>query len=145
MSLDYDPHFSDAGRVHAWNELVEVLSARAYGEQSLAQHPAAAEVEIRRPLVILGVPRTGTTALHKLMAVDPQFQGLQRWITTAPMPRPPRGLWRENRHFAQSEARLEAVHRVNPNMRAAHHVVAEDVDECLEILKQSFVSNRCWA
>ncbi len=141
-SMDYDPHFSASGRSYAWSELATALSARAIAVAAMKARPDAAGVTIRAPVVITGIPRTGTTALHKLMAVDPQFQGLQTWITNAPMPRPPRDTWASNPHFQRTEAILEAMFAANPRMRAAHNIVAEEVDECMEIMRQGFVTNR---
>jgi hypothetical protein len=141
-SMDYDPIFSPEGRASAWGEIITVLSARAIAARSLAETPGVDEVAIRAPVVITGIPRTGTTALHKLMAVDPQFQGLQNWLANSPMPRPPRESWGDNQHFRAMVAELEAWYAAKPNMRAAHNMVAEEVDECLEILRQTFVSNR---
>jgi hypothetical protein len=144
QSMDYDPIFSPEGRASAWGEIITVLSARAIAAKSLAETPGVDRAAIRAPIVITGIPRTGTTALHKLMAVDPQFQGLQNWLANAPMPRPPRESWGDNPHFQAMVAELEAWYAAKPNMRAAHNMVAEEVDECLEILRQTFVSNR-WA
>ena len=141
-SMDYDPHFSEQGRGYAWGELATALGARAIAVAAMKAHPQARDIAIRAPVVITGIPRTGTTALHKLMAVDPQFQGLQTWITNAPMPRPPRDTWAQNPHFQRTEAILEAMFEANPRMRAAHNIVAEEVDECMEIMRQGFVSNR---
>jgi hypothetical protein len=76
------------------------------------------------------------------MATDPQFQGLQTWITNAPMPRPPHATWQDNPHFQRTEAILEALFQANPRMRAAHNIVADEVDECMEIMRQGFVTNR---
>lgn len=142
LSMDYDPQFSPQGRVSAWREVVTTLSARAIAIEQMKRHPDAANVAIRAPVVITGVPRTGTTALHKLMAVDPQFQGLQTWLTNAPMPRPPRSEWEQNPHFQHTVALLEAMFASNPKMKAAHNIVADEVDECNEIMRQGFVSNR---
>src|SRR5260370_38355131 len=80
QSMDYDPVFSDRGRRIAWGEVISALSARAHALKSVAQHPGSDSCPTPKPVVITGIPRTGTTALHKLLAVDPQFQGLQSWL-----------------------------------------------------------------
>ncbi|MDG2004804.1 MAG: sulfotransferase, partial [Novosphingobium sp.] len=84
--------------------------------------------------------RTGTTALHKLLSLDPQFQGLQSWLTTAPMPRPPREDWAQNPHFQRAMKRLEARFAGAPDLRAAHDMAVEEVDECGGIIIHSFNS-----
>src|SRR5262245_16952323 len=86
--MDYDPTFTEQGRRLAWGAVIKALSARVRAFQSMAENPGFDRTVIRKPVVITGVPRTGTTALHKLMAVDPQFQGVQTWLVTAPIPRP---------------------------------------------------------
>ena len=88
------------------------------------------------------MPRTGTTALHKLLSMDTQFQGLEHWLTESPMVRPPRASWASNPAFQASVAALEAYFKIMPEMRKAHDIVADEVDECLEVLRQSFISNR---
>ena len=140
-SMDYDPRWSEIGRTRGWAGLVKVLAARGHAYRAMAQNPGWDAAPIKAPIVITGVPRTGTTALHKLLAVDPQFQGLQTWITGAPQPRPPRANWEANPRFQASVAELEARHRDKPAALAAHAMAAEDVDECCLILRQGFVSN----
>jgi hypothetical protein len=58
------------------------------------------------------------------------------------MPRPPREAWDSNPHYLTVVANLDAFFKAAPEMRAAHEMTAHEVDECLEVLKQSFVSNR---
>ena len=141
QSMDYDPHFSTTGRRFAWGMLVGVLRGRAQAVASMKQHPGFDAHAIRSPVVITGVPRTGTTALHRLMAVDPRFQGLQTWLLDSPMPRPPIESWRHYPQFQKTAASLEAQYAAAPEKRAAHYRAAEEVHECCMVLRQSFVSN----
>lgn len=144
QSLDYDPHFTLAGRAIAWQQMVDALASRAVAVQSMAHNPGFADNIIRKPIVIAGIPRTGTTALHKLLAVDPQFQGAEKWLLSAPMPRPPHELWTGNRWFQKEVAELNARFGSSPEHRAAHNMVAEEIDECLWLQRQSFTSHM-WA
>lgn len=141
QSMDYDPHFSEFGRKIAWGNVVGVLRGRAQAIKSMKANPGFDAQPIVSPVVITGVPRTGTTALHRLMAVDPRFQGLQSWLLDSPMPRPPMDSWAEYPEFRKSVAMLEARYAAAPQKRAAHNVVAEEVHECCMVLRQSFVSN----
>jgi hypothetical protein len=140
-AADYEPRWSEPGRKRGWMGLVSVLAARGHAVRSMAQTPGWDAHAINAPIVITGVPRTGTTALHKLLAVDPQFQGLQTWITGAPQPRPPRDSWEANPRFQRSVSELAERHRNKPAALAAHAMAAEDVDECCLVLRQGFVSN----
>jgi len=141
QSMDYDPQFSGRGRRYAWGTVVGVLKGRAYALESMAKNPGFDARAILSPVVITGIPRTGTTALHKLMAVDQRFQGLQTWLLDTPMPRPPIETWTDYPAFHKTAAILEARYQAAPTKRAAHNVVAEEVDECCLVLRQGFVSN----
>jgi hypothetical protein len=141
QSMDYDPHFTERGRRYAWGTVVNVLKGRAHAIKSMAENPGFDHNPITNPVVITGIPRTGTTALHKLMAVDPQFQGLQTWLLDSPMPRPPLETWSTYPAFQKTAAVLEARFKAAPAKRAAHNMVAEEVDECCLVLRQGFVSN----
>ena len=53
------------------------LAARLLSEAAWARHPQYATVAIERPVFVTGLPRTGTTALHRLLTADPAHQGLE--------------------------------------------------------------------
>jgi hypothetical protein len=141
QSMDYDPRFHDAGRALAWRGMIDCLSSRARAFAAMAANPGYRDVPLPAPIVITGVPRTGTTALHRLMAVDPRLQGLQTWLLNAPMPRPPRAEWDGIPAFQQTVASIMARVALAPERSAAHQSAAEGVEECCGILRQSFVSN----
>jgi hypothetical protein len=141
QSMDYDPHFSERGRRTAWGEVIGVLKGRVHAVKSMKDNPGFDAVPITNPVVITGIPRTGTTALHRLMAADARFQSLQTWLLDSPMPRPPVASWPGYPQFQKTVAALEARHEAIPQKRAAHHRAAEEMHECCMVLRQSFVSN----
>ena len=141
QSMDYDPHFTETGRRAGWGQVVHVLKGRAHAIKAMKANPGFDAKPIVSPVVITGVPRTGTTALHRLMAVDPRFQGLQTWLLDSPMPRPPLDTWASYPEFQKSLAVIEARYAAAPQKRAAHHIAAEEVHECCMLLYQSFNSN----
>ena len=139
-AMDRDSTFSSTGRELTLMHLRSVLKARLHSEEGWRKNPAYAAVTIR-PLVITGIPRSGTSALHKLLAVDPQFQGLQRWLARAPMVRPPMDEWERYPEFQICKAETESFNKESPQFASAHEEAAHVVDECMEVLQQSFVSN----
>ncbi|MCW1428669.1 sulfotransferase family protein [Novosphingobium sp. JCM 18896] len=141
QSMDYDPRFTEHGHRAAWGQVVHVLKGRAHAVKAMKANPGFDTKPIVSPVVITGVPRTGTTALHRLMAVDPRFQGLQTWLLDSPMPRPPLDTWASYPEFQKSMAVIEARYAAAPQKRAAHHIAAEEVHECCMLLYQSFNSN----
>ena len=68
--------------------VVERLVTRLRVEAWYAEHGAEAEHHVQGPLVVFGLPRTGTTALHYLLSVDPQFRYLRSWELRDPVPPP---------------------------------------------------------
>jgi hypothetical protein len=141
QSLDYDPHFTERGRRAAWGQVIQVLRGRAQAIRSMNENPGFDARPILDPVVITGVPRTGTTALHRLMAVDPRFQGLQTWLIDSPMPRPPIATWPDYPQFQKTMAVIDAQHAAAPGQKAAHFRAAEEVHECCMILWHGFRSN----
>jgi hypothetical protein len=74
------------------------------------------------------------------MALDPQFQCLEHWLTATPMVRPPRHEWILQREFIESAAAREEALSLSPGAMAVRFVPAEGVEECVQLLAQSFVS-----
>ncbi|WP_037360859.1 sulfotransferase family protein [Amycolatopsis orientalis] len=123
------------------------LVARLLSEASWKQHPQHADVPIERPVFVTGLPRTGTTALHRLLTEDPAHQGLEVWLTEMPQPRPPRETWPANPVFQAIQAGYEQHHVEHPEFMGLHHMSADQVEECWQLLRQSLksVSYECLA
>jgi hypothetical protein len=78
-----------AGAVVALETLiVNRLVKRLRVEEWYAGHATEAAHQVEGPVVILGMPRTGTTALHYLLALDPQFRYPRKWELNDPVPPP---------------------------------------------------------
>ena len=121
--------------------ILSLLASRLYSQRGWAQRPECLRQPIAAPLIVTGIPRTGTTALHKLLSMDPQFQGLEQWLISTPMPRPPRATWSGIAEFRDAVHRQESFLAAVSELRVSHEVHADEVDECLNLLAQSFVSH----
>ncbi|MGW8814796.1 sulfotransferase family protein [Gordonia terrae] len=116
------------------------LVARLLSEASWKANPGYAEVEVTRPIFVTGLPRTGTTALHRLLAADPAHQGVEMWLAEFPQPRPPRDTWSDNPVYQQIQAGFELHHVENPEFMGLHYMDAGEVEECWQLLRQSVMS-----
>ncbi len=116
------------------------LVARLLSEASWKQYPQHADVTIQRPIFVTGLPRTGTTALHRLLSADPGHQGLELWLAEFPQPRPPRETWPENPVYQQLDAQFTKAHNENPDYTGLHFMTAGEVEECWQLLRQSLHS-----
>jgi hypothetical protein len=140
-AFETDLRLTPCGRQVARQRVLRALIARLYAQQGWTGHPEVLTQSISRPLIITGLPRTGTTALHRLLSVDPQFQGPETWLLRAPMIRPPRNTWAAHPAYRACAADLEAFHARVPQIPRAHESIAAEVEECSEILTQSFASD----
>ncbi|GAA1457267.1 sulfotransferase family protein [Williamsia maris] len=116
------------------------LVARLLSEASWKANPGYADVAVDRPVFVTGLPRTGTTALHRLLTADPAHQGLEMWLAEFPQPRPPRDTWEANPVFQQINSGLEQHHVDNPEFMGLHYMSADDVEECWQLLRQTMKS-----
>jgi len=116
------------------------LVARLLSESAWKQFPEHAEVPVSRPIFVTGLPRSGTTAVHRLLTADPGHQGLEMWLTEMPQPRPPRQTWEADPVFQRLQAAYEQHHVDHPEFMGVHHISADQVEECWQLLRQSAMS-----
>lgn len=140
-AMDEEAGILPERRSFAFGELALTLAARLHTEAGWKRHPEVLERPLRAPLIVAGLPRSCTTVLQRLLAVDPQFQSIDSWLCMAPQPRP-RGDMRDSAAYRLALARLEDWFEQVPGYRSAHDMAVDDPEECIEILRQSFVTNR---
>ena len=116
------------------------LVARLVSEAAFKKYPEHADVAIEKPIFVTGLPRTGTTVLHRLITADPRHQGLELWLAEFPQPRPPRETWPQKPVFAELDSRFKKAHEENPDYTGLHYMTADEVEECWQLLRQSLHS-----
>lgn len=117
------------------------LVGRLLTVNALSRFPEHADVQIERPIFVTGLPRSGTTALHRLLCADPASQGLELWLTEFPHPRPPRDTWDDNPVYQGIAAAYAEQHVENPEYLGIHYIDAASVEECWRLLRQAGLSN----
>jgi hypothetical protein len=85
-SIEREARLSPVGRVITRERLVSVLANRAKVEAAVRADPEIATRPLAAPLVIIGLQRTGTTLLHRLLASNPRRRWLASWEALAPAP-----------------------------------------------------------
>ncbi|MCP5058847.1 MAG: sulfotransferase [bacterium] len=141
-SLDEDDNLSSLGRAIYRGQLTKILATRLRTVQRLKEQPEVLERDILRPIVITGLVRTGSTALHYLMGQDPGLQKLEYWLCAEPQPRPPRDAWEGNPDFQAAVAELDFLYNTTPDLMAVHEMKADWPEECRHILAQCFTDDR---
>jgi hypothetical protein len=142
-----DAGLTDKGAKAARAMLTGALMARLLSQAGWARYPEHADVAIERPIFVTGLPRTGTTALHRLLVADPAHQGLELWLANAPRPRPPRAAWDADPAYQAVAAGVRRHGVARPEFLGVHALGADQVEECWQLLLQSMrsVSFECLA
>ena len=89
------------------------------------------------PIFVVGLPRTGTTALSHLLAQDPDTRSLRVWESAQPVP-PPEPRATDDPRIAAAEQQLAAMHQLSPQLAAMHEDTATGPTENHDLLGMSF-------
>jgi hypothetical protein len=105
--------------------------------RDLAAHPEIAEIPIRRPLLITGFGRTGSTLLHNLLALDPSARAPLLWELWTPSPPPRPETAASDPRIEMAQRRLNAFTASDPLIRTIHPMAARAPDECHWMMRHS--------
>ena len=128
-----------------WNVLHRAVLRHLRNRLYLQAHAASASDRpggpaVAAPVVITGLPRTGTTLLHNLLALDPRHRVLRFWEALHPVPPDPARGTSEEALVAAAERWLERLYALTPGFRAIHGATARGPEECDALLQNSFAS-----
>jgi hypothetical protein len=124
------------GVLGAHTQLVTLLRNRLRVEDVVRRHPEILDVPVERPIVICGLPRTGTTHLHNLLSADPALRSLPYWESEEPVNRPEP----EDGRIARTAAALDVVNTALPYFRRMHEMTPEHVHEEIGLIALDFSS-----
>ena len=128
------------GRQMASAALLQALRIQLEMQRCIASNPAIVAQPIRRPLIIVGMPRTGTTILHELLALDPANRAPRAWEVDAPCPPPQAHNHASDPRITVLDRRLAMVDKLVPQLRRMHRMSAELPQECVAITAHAFSS-----
>jgi hypothetical protein len=137
-SMNEEAGLSDSGEVMLLHRLASLLTSRLQVEDTYQANPSIADEEVEGPVFVIGLPRTGTTALSQLVAADPQFRSLRTWESSAPCPPPEAATEHTDPRIAETEAGLAMMNEMFPLMQTMHHAEATTATECQDLLGMSF-------
>jgi hypothetical protein len=141
-SLEHEAGLSWLGRMLARHDIRELLASRLRVVRDRARYPAIAQSRIASPLFVAGLPRTGSTLLHHLLAQDPNSRVLRAWEVFAPSPPPAPASEGRDPRIAAARRRLRWFDRLAPEFKTIHPLGAELPLECIAVLAHSFLSSR---
>ncbi|MDF3932875.1 sulfotransferase family protein [Pseudomonas citronellolis] len=138
-ALENEARLSERGRVLLREKLLAQLVNRLVIEDHCKRYPEILEQRIDDPLVIVGLPRTGTTLLQRTLAVDPQFSKAQWWETRYPAPLPGEAIERPSQRIERARAEVAGMIEFLPQLLAIHPLDAEQADEEFMLMEHSFL------
>jgi hypothetical protein len=141
-SLVQDAALNQVGRISAQRQILELLAHRLRLTEHRRRHPELAAEQIERPVFILGLPRTGTSLLHALLAADPAHRAPLMWEVDDPCPPPEAASYATDPRIARSERRFAQVRSLAPGFQAIHPIGALIPQECIAITACEFLSLR---
>jgi hypothetical protein len=138
-SLRAEARLNTIGQLAARQDILQTLINRLHIQRDRTKHPKIAAQKIIAPLFIIGLPRTGTTLLHSLLALDSANRVPLTWEVMSPSP-PTSG--EEQRRISRAASDLAWLNRLIPDFKAVHLTGAELPQECVAILSHTFMSDQ---
>lgn len=139
QAFDELPNFTAFGRTYAFSLMLTFLKGRLRVIDHLKHHPEIFDVQIKAPLVIAGLPRTGTTHLHSLLAADPALRSLPYWEAQEPLPAPGEESGIEPRR-QRTGAALNISNTLMPYFPLMHEMTIDHIHEDIGLMVQDFAS-----
>lgn len=135
-----EARFTERGAQMAHHFLVTQMAHRMRIEDWLKQNPQLLETPIEKPLIVFGLPRTGTTLMVNLLASDPAARCFMRWESLEPMPPAMPDEVHAGRRFDVATAQGEMAKTHMPHIAAIHWEDADSPTECQFLMTPSFCS-----
>jgi len=124
------------GRSFFFNDMVRYAANRLRVEEAVRRDPAILDIEITRPIIIIGMPRTGTTHLVNLIASDERLRSLPYWESLAPIPP---AASPDNRR-SDAEAAWAGLDALLPMQKNVHELSPTHIHEEIELQMLDFSS-----
>jgi hypothetical protein len=128
----------DPGVVNFYGQLLQLLKNRLLLTDLLKQHPEIDDIELRSPIVIAGLPRTGTTHLHNLLAAPPTFRTMPYWESNEPFPLPNEVGVEPDPRRTRMDVAVAVINVVMPQFALMHEMTTDHVHEEIQLLANDF-------
>jgi hypothetical protein len=144
--MDADPERTALGRMNHWSDCVRYAANRLRIRKLLEEHPEIHDIEIRTPIIVVGLPRSGTTHLVNLIASDSRLRSMPLWEGQEPVPagEVPGDVTRDARYVRCANT-WKAMQTATPLVAAMHPMEPGHIHEELELQLPDFSSyNQEW-
>ena len=133
-AMNDEANLSTFGRIAVRNMISSQLTNRIRLQEWTKANPQAAEEEITRPWIILGLPRTGTSILSSLLGLDPMVRPLRQWEARTIVPPATLATMHDDPRIAEAEKTMDGLRKLNPAVLAMHPFGAMLAEECIPLM-----------
>lgn len=140
-ALNDEARLSQSGIATFEQKFTAQLANRLWMEEPIRQHPEILDEVIAPPLIIVGLPRTGTTKLHRLLSRDPRFYWMAFWESQMPVPLPGEAADNPSPRMQQGQAIVDMMTSAMPELMAIHPMENQEADEEFMLMEHSFLAD----
>jgi hypothetical protein len=128
------------GRWMVRSDLVRLLENRLRMRAEHRRHPQIEDGAVTAPIFVVGLPRTGTSILHELLALDPASRVPMSWEVMRPWPPPEAATFETDARIAAVDAHLGGIDRLLPDFKKIHPMGARLPQECVALTAHDFAT-----
>ena len=141
-AVEADSGLGPLGRLAIHQRTIRLLTARLLVEDMVRRRPEILAIELAAPIIVIGLPRSGTTHLVNLIAPDTRWRSLPYWESLEPCPLPGDGPGRDgvDPRFVRCQRDYDAQMQMVPMLRAMHHQYPTAIEEEIELQDLDFAS-----
>lgn len=139
-SINEEAGLSALGRTIVHKRLLDALVVRVRSEDLFKKHPEILDIDLGHVFVIVGLQRTGTTLLHRLIGSDPRMRAVLSWEALSPVPLPLEKPSDPKHRIRQAKIAQRGLAYIAPTFFAIHPVEYDLPEEDVLFLDLSFMS-----
>lgn len=140
-SLEEEAQLTLMGRLMARSDIVLWLSTRLRVTETLKRFPEIRDEQVIAPMVIVGLPRSGTSILFELLSQDPEVGVPLMWEALQPCPPPEAATYTTDPRIAQAHHLFTQWNRVAPEFASMHEMRGDIPAECGLLMAGTFISD----
>lgn len=127
-------------RANVYNRILQILSMKLHMVDDELRHPEILQGKVEKPLVVIGLPRTGTTILYDLLSLDPKSRAPREWETFMPWPAPEIATFDTDPRIDMINAMYAKMLEKSPELADIQRLDATRPGECNHIMTHHFAS-----
>jgi hypothetical protein len=139
-SINRSPTVTTVGRIFAHHILRHRLCNRLQIEAAISTDPSITAQSVEQPVFIVAPPRSGTTLLHRLLAIDPGNRTPRQWEMDQPVPPPKQESYWNDPRIRRIGRDIAILSWLAPSFKTIHELGADQPEECINLFANDLAS-----